>query len=135
MRILLKTSVIFLAMAGVAAAEPFEEITVGVPVSSLSQAEKWYINFLGTDTETIRPAPDIVEFKAAPGVWLQIYETGDQRPSATIIRFLVEDMTAAQAARAKVGINTGEAIKIPNVVTFSEFTDPFGNALGLYALP
>ncbi len=135
MRMLFKASMVFLAMTGIASAEPFTEITVGIPVSSLAEAEAWYINFLGANTEIIRPAPGIVEFKAADGVWLQIFETDEQQSSGAIIRFLVEDMSAAQTARAELGIDTGEAIGIPDVVTFSEFTDPFGNALGLYALP
>lgn len=44
-------------------------------------------------------------------------------------------MVTAQGQRPNVGINTGEAIEIPSVVTYSEFSDPDGNALGLYALP
>lgn len=135
MRMMFKATVVFLAMANVAAAEPFKEITVGIPVSSLTEAEAWYINFLGADTEMISPAPGIVEFKATDGVWLQIFETEDQQSSGAIVRFLVDDMTAAQTERAAVGIDTGEAIEIPDVVTFSEFTDPFGNALGFYSLP
>lgn len=135
MRMLFKATVVFLAMANVATAEPFKEITVGIPVSSLAEAEAWYINFLGADTEMISPAPGIVEFKAADGVWLQIFETEDQQSSGAIVRFLVEDIKAAQIERAAVGIDTGEAIEIPDVVTFSEFTDPFGNMMGFYSLP
>ncbi|WP_281275451.1 hypothetical protein [Litoreibacter halocynthiae] len=44
-------------------------------------------------------------------------------------------MADAQRERAELGINTGDAIDIPGVVTYSEFADPFGNALGLYDLP
>ncbi|MBL1420538.1 MAG: VOC family protein [Alphaproteobacteria bacterium] len=135
MKMLCKVFVVFLAIISVATAEPFKEITIAIPVSSLNQAEQWYTNFLGADTEMIKPTPDIIEFKAARGVWLQLYETNNQQSSGAIIRFLVKDMKVAQAARARVGINTGEAIEIPNVVTYSEFTDPFGNAIGFYDLP
>jgi predicted enzyme related to lactoylglutathione lyase len=51
------------------------------------------------------------------------------------LRFLVDDIAAAQATLTSVGINSGEAIEVPGLVTFSEFTDPDGNALGLYDLP
>lgn len=135
MKTLLKLFIAFFALVGVASAEPFKEITVGIPVSSITEAEQWYIKFLGSNVEVIKPAPGIIEFKATPNVWLQIYETEGQKSSASVVRFLVEDMKSAQSARSEVGINTGEAIEIPNVVTFSEFTDPFGNALGFYALP
>jgi len=135
MRMLCRASIAFLAMAGVASAEPFKEITVGVPVASIADAEAWYLNLLGADIEVIKPVPGVVEFKVAPGVWFQIFETDDQHPSGAIVRFLVDDIGVAQDERAEVGIDTGEAIEIPNVVAFSEFFDPDGNALGLYDLP
>ncbi len=135
MRTLCSVFMAFFAMTGFASAEPFQEITVGVPVVSIAEAETWYLNLLGSDVEVIKPFPGVVEFKVAPGVWLQIFEADDQQPSRAIIRFLVDDIETAQGQRADVGINTGEAIEIPNVVTFSEFTDPDGNAFGLYDLP
>ena len=130
-----KISAALVATTSFASAEPFREITVGVPVSSIAEAETWYFNFLGADTEVMRPVPGIAEFKVAPGSWVQLFEVDLQKPSGAIIRFLVDDMEAAQSARAERGINTGEAIEIPGVVTYSEFADPFGNALGLYDLP
>ncbi len=135
LRNLFKASIAFLAIAGHVSAEPFKEVTVGVPVTSIAEAEAWYINFLGSDTEVIRPVPGIIEFKVAPGVWLQLFEADEQQPSGAVVRFLVDDMAIAQGTRTDLGIKTGEAIEIPDVVTFSEFTDPFGNALGLYDLP
>lgn len=135
MRTLCLASTVCLAMTGLALAEPFQEITVGVPVASIAKAEAWYLNLLGSDVEVIKPFPGVVEFKVAPGVWLQIFETDGQQPTGAIVRFLVDDMNAAQGQRTNVGINTGEAIEVPSVVTFSEFSDPDGNALGLYALP
>lgn len=130
-----KISVALVATSTFASAEPFRELTVGVPVSSIAEAETWYLNFLGADTEVMRPVPGVVEFKVAPDTWIQLFETENQQPSGAIIRFLVDDMDAAQSARSERGIDTGEAIEIPGVVTYSEFTDPFGNALGLYDLP
>lgn len=135
MRLLSMVFASLVTAAGVVSAEPFKEITIGTPVSSLAEAEAWYINFLGPDTEVIKPFPGVVEFKIAPGVWLQLFEPEEQQSANTVIRFSVDDFAAAQAARRSHGIDTGEAIKIPDVVTYSEFSDPFGNALGLYALP
>ncbi|MGC1497911.1 MAG: VOC family protein [Sulfitobacter sp.] len=130
-----KISVALVATTSFASAEPFSEITIGVPVSSIAEAETWYLNFLGADTEVMRPVPGVVEFKVAPETWVQLFEVENQQPSGAIIRFLVDDMEAAQSARSDRGIGTGEAIEIPGVVTYSEFADPFGNALGLYNLP
>lgn len=130
-----KFSVALVATTGFASAEPFREITVGVPVSSIAEAETWYLNFLGADTEIMRPFPGVVEFKVAPDTWVQLFEVENQQPSGAVIRFLVDDMEAAQSARFDRGIDTGESIEVPGVVTYSEFADPFGNALGLYDLP
>lgn len=135
MRKILNTALVLLAMTSIASAEPFKEVTVGIPVPSITEAEEWYTTFLGADTEVIYPAPGIIEFKVAGDVWLQLFETEDQQSSGATVRFLVEDMASAQSARSEAGIDTGEAIQIPDIVTFSEFTDPFGNALGFYALP
>lgn len=66
---------------------------------------------------------------------IRFFEIEDHQPSGAVIRFLVDDIAASQAEWADAGIDTGEAIQIPNVVTYSEFTDPNGNALGLYDLP
>ncbi len=135
MRWLARASAACLLTAGMATAEPFQEVTIGVPVSSISEAEVWYLNLLGTDVEILRPFPGVVEFKVAPGVWFQIFEADDQQASEAIVRFLVDDMDTTQRQSAQAGIATGEAIQIPNVVTFSEFVDPDGNALGFYDLP
>lgn len=135
MRTLCRVPLALLAMTNFASADPFQEVTVGVPVTSIVEAEAWYRNLLGSDVEVLKPFPGVVEFKVAPGVWLQIFEADDQQSTGAIVRFLVDDMSAAQSQRAGVGLNTGEAIEVPSVVTFSEFSDPDGNALGLYALP
>ena len=135
MRILRNVAVALLAMPNFAVAEPFQEVTVGVPVASIVDAEAWYLNLLGSDVEILRPFPGVVEFKVAPGVWLQIFEADEQQESGAVVRFLVDDIAASQVRHANVGINSGEGIEIPNVVSFSEFTDPDGNALGLYDLP
>lgn len=121
--------------AHTAGAEPFREVTIGVPVKSIEDAEAWYTNLFGSDVEILRPVPGIVEFKVAPGVWYQIFEAEEQQASGTIVRFQVDDIEETQRAGADAGINMGEAIAIPDIVTFSEFSDPGGNALGLYELP
>lgn len=135
MRLLARASAACLLSTSMAAAEPFQEVTIGVPVSSISDAEAWYLNLLGTDVEVLRPFPGVVEFKVAPGVWFQIFEADDQQPSGVVVRFLVDDMDTTQRESAQAGVATGEAVEIPGVVTYSEFVDPDGNALGLYDLP
>lgn len=135
MRISTGVLIAFTLMTGSASAEPFQEVTVGMPVASISEAEAWYTKFLGPDVETLRPVPGVVEFKVAPNVWLQIFEDDGQSASEPSVRFLVDDMQATQQANAGAGIDTGKAIEVPGVVTYSDFADLDGNALGFYDLP
>lgn len=124
---------IFITSNGLAAG--FDEATVGIPVTSVAEAEEWYTKLLGPDAEIIRPFPGLIEIKATPNLWLQLFEAEDASPSKTIVRFLVKDMALTQERLSKLGIDTGEAIVVPETIIYSEFTDPFGNPLGFYALP
>lgn len=126
---------VLLALTGAARAEQFSEVTVSVPVQSLGDAEVWYRKFLGPNVKETHPVPGVTEFMVAPGVWLQLFETENQQSANSVLRFKVQDFTAAQEARNAVGINTGEATVVPDIVTFSEFSDPDGNQLGFYSLP
>ncbi|MCA3437688.1 MAG: VOC family protein [Rhodobacter sp.] len=135
MGVMFRFAAVLLAMTGVASAEPFQEVTVGIPVTNLAEAEAWYSKLLGPDVEVMRPDPGITELKIAPGVWLQLFEPGGVEDSGSILRFQVDNMAAAQAKLNSVDIDSGEAIEVPGLVTFSEFRDPDGNALGLYDLP
>lgn len=130
-----RTAAALLAITGFAAAEPFQEVTVGIPVADLAKAEVWYARLLGPGAEILRPYPGVTEFKVAPGVWLQLFEPEGDLVAKHVLRFMVNDIATVQAAHASMGINSGEAIKIPGLVTFSEFSDPDGNLLGLYDLP
>lgn len=135
MRIHVLAGLAMLASTTLAKAEPFQEVTIGVPVASLEKAEIWYTNFLGPDTEVMKPVPGIVEFNVSPGVWLQLFEAGEGQPDGAVVRFLVEDLAKTQTALSAKGIDSGEAITVPGVVTFSEFSDPYENGLGFYELP
>lgn len=55
MRSMCSLSMAFLAITGFASAEPFQEITVGVPVASIAKAKAWYLNLLGCDIEVTKP--------------------------------------------------------------------------------
>ena len=78
MRTLCGISMAILAMTGSASAEPFQEVTVGVPVASIVEAEAWYLNLFGSGVEVLRPIAGVVEFKIAPGV-LSIIKIGGRQ--------------------------------------------------------
>ncbi len=135
MRSLIMAATASVLLTSAAASAPFNEVTIGVPVNSIENAEAWYINLFGPEVEILRPAPGVVEFKVAPGVWYQIFEAEEAQTSGAVVRFLVDDIEETHRAGAEIGINMGEAIAIPEVISFSEFSDPDGNSLGLYSLP
>jgi len=69
MRGLWTSSIALLLTVSIGSAEPFQEITVGGPVSSITDAQAWYINFFGADAEAITPVPGVEETKVTPDVW------------------------------------------------------------------
>lgn len=110
MRMAFKVGAVLLATAGFASAEPFGEVTVGVPVSSLVDAEVWYGKFLGPDVEVLKPDAGILEYKAAPGVWLQLYEVSGQ-PSVSVVRFLVEIWRLRRLRVLRLALIRGKRLK------------------------
>lgn len=132
---ILQFAAVLIAMAGAVSAEPYREVTVGLPVANLAEAEIWYAKLLGSNVEVARPVPGVTEFKVAPGVWIQLFEPEGQAAAEPVVRFMVDDIAAVQKTLASAEINSGEAIDVPGVVIYSEFSDPFGNSLGLYDLP
>lgn len=80
MRRLCTASIALLFSAGVASTAPFEEVTVGVPVASITDAEEWYLALFGAEVEVLRPVPGVVEFKVTSETWYQIFETDDPQP-------------------------------------------------------
>lgn len=112
------------------------EITIGVAVEDVQRAEGWYRDVLGRPVESMQPVEGMVELMVAPGAWLQLFPSEQQpfEPSTAIVRFKTDDIEAdASRLRAK-GIEVGEVTRIPGVVSFAEFADPFGNPVGLYQL-
>lgn len=112
------------------------EVTIGVAVVDVQQADAWYRDVLGRSVESVEPVEGMVELLVSPGTWLQLFPAEQEPfvPSTAIVRFKTQDIEAdAERLRAK-GIEIGEVTRIPGVVAFAEFADPFGNPVGLYEL-
>ncbi len=110
------------------------EMTIGVPVPDLDVAVEWYTELLGRQVESMEPTKGIVELRIAAGVWLQLFVVDAEQFQATssILRFKTSNIDA-EAVRLRVaGIQVGEIIRVPEVVEFTEFVDPFGNPVSLY---
>ncbi|MEM9194204.1 MAG: VOC family protein [Myxococcota bacterium] len=113
---------------------PSGEVTVGVPVPQLDEARQWYATLIGRDVPTLTPADGVFEFLIADGAWLQLFATepAEFSPSPTIVRLQTDDIDRESQRLAGVGVEVGEIVRIPDVVAFVEFTDPYGNGVGLY---
>ena len=54
------------------------------------------------------------------------------RASPTVVRLATSDIDREAQRLSAAGIDIGEVVRIPGVVAYAEFQDPFGNAVGLY---
>lgn len=105
-------------------------VTVGIPVGDPDEAVSWYGKLLDAAPD-IEPVEGILEFEVRPGFWLQIAE-GNRGSGDAVIRLGVRDLDAALARLHTIGIETGDIQRIPGVIMFSDFSDPWDNDLGLY---
>ena len=110
------------------------EVTIGVPVPNLGAAVAWYTKLLGRDVESMEPVEGVVELRVASGAWLQLFAVDAEQfqPSKSVLRFKTPDIDAEAARLALVGIQAGEIVRVPEVVEFAEFADPYGNPVSLY---
>ncbi|MGH1347930.1 MAG: VOC family protein [Nannocystales bacterium] len=122
------------AGASTESTQPGHEVTIGVPVPDLDAAVAWYSKLLGRELESIEPMEGIVELRVASGTWLQLFsvEAEGFRPTTTILRFKTPNIGDEAARLDAAGIQVGEVTRIPEVVAFAEFVDPYGNPVSLY---
>jgi catechol 2,3-dioxygenase-like lactoylglutathione lyase family enzyme len=105
-------------------------VTVGIPVGDLREAIRWYGRVLDTRPD-IEPVEGVVELEVRDGFWLQLFEEGSGSGEA-MIRFGVGDIDAARERLAGLGIEVGRVERVPGVIAFCDFSDPWGNRLSLY---
>jgi catechol 2,3-dioxygenase-like lactoylglutathione lyase family enzyme len=105
-------------------------ITVGIPVSDLHVAVRWYQRVLELD-RGIEPAPGIREFEVSPGCWLQLFRE-EASGSGHVFRVGVEDIDEARRRLLGLGVTVADTERIEGVIAFCDFADPDGNRLSLY---
>ncbi|MBL4774396.1 MAG: hypothetical protein JKX98_12705, partial [Alcanivoracaceae bacterium] len=68
------------------------------------------------------------------GVWLQLFVVDAEQfqASSSVLRFKTSNIDAEAVRLGVAGIQVGEIIRVPEVVEFTEFADPFGNPVSLY---
>jgi predicted enzyme related to lactoylglutathione lyase len=110
-------------------------VTVGLPVSDLGPAVRWYQEVFGLGEPDLAPADGVLEFQVGP-VWLQL-SGAPVAPSGAgagaVTRFGVADAGAERARLARLGVAVGPLEHVEGAVDYFDFTDRDGNRLSLYS--
>ena len=108
--------------------------TIGLPVSDLQEAEKWYRRVFELTSPSVEPAPEVVEFVLGP-IELQLSEESTERSGAQLVlRLGVDDAPAEYRRLTELGLSLGPLEHVEGAVDYFDFTDPDGNPLSLYSL-
>jgi catechol 2,3-dioxygenase-like lactoylglutathione lyase family enzyme len=108
-------------------------MTVQLYVAERVAGRKFYTTLFGREPD-FAPEEDFLEWRVADGAefWVQLV-AGQQRPLPTRLRLRVEDIRAAIAwSRTALGVDPNEPEDLLGVVSYTDFTDPWGNRLGFY---
>jgi lactoylglutathione lyase len=105
-------------------------ITVGVPVTDLDAAKRWYEQILGIGSG-IEPVRGIYEYEVSRGCWLQLFE-GETSSAENVFRIGVEDIERERDRLLSLGVPMPETERVEGVIAFCDFVDPYGNRLSLY---
>lgn len=107
--------------------------TVGLPVTDLNKAVKWYRQLLG-EIDEINPAPGVWEFQIISSGWLQLFKSEPNGSNPAVVRFESDNIEASWMLALSLGTDVGEIQTVPGAVRYFEFRDPFGNQLSFYEL-
>ncbi|WP_152365005.1 VOC family protein [Microlunatus speluncae] len=105
-------------------------VTVGLIVSDLDAAARWYERVLERDAPDLRPVDGVIEYDL-DGCWLQLCRD-EVRPGHTVFRFGVPDVRAERQRLEELGLVVGELIEVPGVISYFDFEDPDRNRLSCY---
>ena len=108
-------------------------VTVGLPVTNLTQAMDWYRQLIG-ELDELNPSEGVWEICITPSFTLQLFETEFKEASVKNVGFETGDIEASHTLALGLGIMAGEIETVPNAVRYFEFSDPFGNLLSFYQL-
>jgi predicted enzyme related to lactoylglutathione lyase len=108
----------------------FSSFTVQFSVPDFRAGLEFYSRLFGRKPE-FEPYEDFAEWEAVENVWFQLGE-GDSRPTHPA-RFRVNDIeTVVEWVQRELGVRCSQITRIPGLVAFCDFRDPWGNNLGFY---
>jgi predicted enzyme related to lactoylglutathione lyase len=108
----------------------FRAHTLQFRVPDIEAGTKFYTEFFGREPD-FSPHIDFKEWELADGAWFQLGE-GEPKP-AYPIRFAVSAIEAdRKQLKERFGIVCDEIRRIPGLVAYCNFEDPWGNRFGFY---
>ena len=110
-----------------------KSVTIGLPVSNLSEATEWYREILG-NPEMINPVPGVSELSLTSTSWLQLFQVENSDSKPTFLRFESNDIKRSHELALKHEGLVGDVETVPGVVKYFDFQDPYGNMLSFYEL-
>jgi catechol 2,3-dioxygenase-like lactoylglutathione lyase family enzyme len=113
--------------------QKIESVTIGIAVSDVTEATRWYKNLLG-DVETMEPAPGTVELQLSESTWLQLDDTGYLEVGGSIVRFETKGIEAIHKVVKNLVADVGDIEVVEGVIQYFDFKDPAGNKLSFYQL-
>ena len=113
-----------------ARSDRFSGITVQFFVPDIRAGIEFYSRLFGRPPD-FKPHEDFKEWEVFDNFWLQIGQ-GEPRPTYPL-RLRVEDIDAQrERVERDVGARCSAITRIPGLVAFCNFSDQWGNNLGLY---
>ena len=80
-------------------------VTIGLPVTDLSRARRWYEAVLEVARPDVEPVDGMVEYHVG-GIWLQLGQS-EESPGGSTVRIGVPDVHAERERLVGPGIGTG----------------------------
>lgn len=104
--------------------------TLQLRVPDIEAGREFYLGLFGRAPD-LSPHEDFHEWEISDGAWLQL---GQGQPiPAYPARFGVSDIEEdCRQLHERLGVVCGEINRIPGLVAFCNFKDPWGNCLGFY---
>ncbi|QQB13233.1 VOC family protein [Brevibacterium casei] len=108
-------------------------LQVYVPADQVASARPFYARLFGRDPD-FEPHDDFLEWAPIAGQEC-FFQVAGRSPASALgnrVRFRVRDLAAAVVLLDECGIAHSVPSRLPDVVAFLNFADPWGNQLGYY---
>ena len=92
-------------------------VTVGLPVTDISQATDWYRRLLGGRDE-MSPMDSIWEIGITPSFWLQLFESDSKESSLKSVNFETDNIEHAHKLVLSLRVDAGQVETVPETIQY-----------------